>query len=92
MRTAIDVSCNVNIAVNSPSSCSYSRTVVLVQLREQPFGPSFGRQIIVDVAIHPRVKARGAVALQSSVEIAAALTEMIIPGIAQCQDRKFQPS
>ena len=54
-----------------------------LQTREQPLRPTLGRHVIVHVAIDPRVKARGAAALQSRVQIAAALTEVIIGGIAQ---------
>ena len=49
--------------------------MVPLQARDHSLGPTLGRHIIVHVAIDPRVKARGAVALQSRIEVAAALAK-----------------
>ena len=66
--------------------------MVPLQTRDHSLGPTLGRHIIVHVAIDPRVKSRGAVALQGRIEVAAALAEVIIGGIAQRQDGKFHPA
>ena len=65
--------------------------MVPLQAREHPLRPTLGRRVIVHVTIEPRVKARGAVALQGRIEVEAALAEVIIGGIAQRQDGKFNP-
>src|SRR5215831_4623013 len=45
------------------SSCRYGSTIVSLQTREQSLRPTFGRRVIVHVAIDTRVKARSAATL-----------------------------
>src|SRR5207247_2509097 len=90
IRMAAAVDWNINIDVTPfPSSCRCGSTMVPLQAREHPLDPILGRHVVVHVAIDSRMKARGAVALQSRIEVAAALAEVIIGGIAQRQDGKF---
>jgi hypothetical protein len=63
--------------------------MVPFQACEHPLRPTLGRHIVIYVAIDPRVKAHGAVPLQSQVEFAAALAEAVVSSIAQSKNGKF---
>jgi hypothetical protein len=83
------VSWNINIEVTSSSSYGCVGVKLPLEAGEDPFRPTHGWQIVIHIAIDPRITTDRAVALQSQVEFATALAKTIVSGIAQGENGKF---
>jgi hypothetical protein len=73
-------------------SCGPSGPVFVLQTLEHAVKPMLGRYIVIDVAIDAWINSHRAVALQGGVEVAAALTEVVVGRVAQSEHRIFHGS